>query len=222
MKRIYFVVEGQTEREFVREILSPYFYTHGLSDVRAILIETSPGHKGGFVNYEHLKKLVVRLLKEETNILVTTFTDYFRMPTNMPNYANCMQQAQVDNKIDCLNREMEIDIIAAVTHGNYFVPYIQKYEFESLLFSGNEGFEYCYENDVATKTAALVAQYPNPEEMNIGSNTAPSKRLLAILNDYDKVIDGNSIALELGLEKILEKCPRFRNWIENLILKATH
>jgi hypothetical protein len=34
---------------------------------------------------------------------------------------------------------------------------------------------------------------------------------------YFKVLEGNTIALEVGLTKMLEKCPRFNNWIENLI-----
>lgn len=54
-------------------------------------------------------------------------------------------------------------------------------------------------------------------ENNTCPTGAPSKRLLAIKENYDKVIEGNLIALEIGIEKILEKCPRFKAWIEKLI-----
>jgi hypothetical protein len=47
--------------------------------------------------------------------------------------------------------------------------------------------------------------------------TAPSKRIEAIIEDYNKILYGNILALEIGIETILEKCPRFRNWVENLI-----
>ena len=35
--------------------------------------------------------------------------------------------------------------------------------------------------------------------------------------DYEKVIEGNLIALEVGMNEILIKCPRFKAWIEKLI-----
>ena len=50
---------------------------------------------------------------------------------------------------------------------------------------------------------------------------APSKRLLRIVPEYDKVMFGNIIALEIGITTILEKCPRFRAWTETLIRKCT-
>ncbi len=219
MRRVYFVVEGPTEGEFVREILAPYFQDHGIYDVRAILIETSKGHKGGFVNYAHLKKLVVRLLKEESDVIVTTLMDYFRIPNNLPGYADCMKFVSVSGKIDCLQLKLKENISEAV-EWPFFIPYIQQHEFEALLFSSNSGFEYCYEEEVFEKTAQIVVQYLNPEEINDSPTTAPSKRLLGIIPDYQKVVDGNTIALEIGIEPILEKCPRFRQWIETLIPEA--
>lgn len=219
MRRIYFVVEGQTEAEFVREIIAPYFREHDIYDVRAILIETSKGHKGGLVNYTHMKKLLLRLLKEETNILVTTLVDYFRIPNNLPGYEDCMKIVTVSEKIECLQQRLKDDIGIAFELP-FFIPYIQQYEFEALLFSSNSGFEYCYEKDVAKKTAQIMVHYPNPEEINDSPATAPSKRILNIIPDYQKVVDGNTIALEIGIEPIMEKCPRFRQWIESLIVEA--
>jgi len=66
----------------------------------------------------------------------------------------------------------------------------------------------------------VIEQFPNPEEINSHPKTAPSKRLLEIIPDYQKVIDGNTIAMEIGIETLLQKCPRFRAWIESLISKA--
>jgi len=219
MKRVYFVVEGQTEAEFVREVIAPYFQENGIYDVRAILIETSKGHKGGFVNYSHMKKLVVRLLKEEPGVLVTTLVDYFRIPNDLPGYAECMRLVSVSEKIDCLQQGLKSNISEAV-EWPFFIPYVQQYEFEALLFSSNKGFECCFEKNVSEKTAQILIQYPNPEEINDSPVTAPSKRLLSIIPDYQKVVDGNTIALEIGIEPILERCPRFRQWIETLITEA--
>ena len=34
MKRLYIVVEGQTEEEFVRTMLRPYLFSYGIYDVK--------------------------------------------------------------------------------------------------------------------------------------------------------------------------------------------
>jgi len=43
---------------------------------------------------------------------------------------------------------------------------------------------------------------------------------LAIKSDYNKVLEGNLIALEVGIKTILEKCPRFAEWINDIIEKS--
>ena len=57
----------------------------------------------------------------------------------------------------------------------------------------------------------------NPENINSSSEGAPSKRLLRIKPDYNKALEGNLIALEIGINAILEKCPRFAEWINNIV-----
>ena len=85
-KRVFIIVEGQTEEAFVREMLQSWFAGQGIHDIRAVKIQTSPGHKGGFVNYDHLKNDIVRLLRGEGDVVVTTLVDYFRIPSSVPQY----------------------------------------------------------------------------------------------------------------------------------------
>ena len=209
--RLIIVVEGKTEEEFVNELLRPYFYSFGLYNITAIKIQTSKGFKGGFVNYQHLKRDILRLL-HEPNTLVTTFVDYFRIPTNLPNYDNCIKLSQVGDRIVCLEASMKSDI----GYQDRFIPYIQQHEFESLLFTKSESFSTYYDSKIVSAIEKIVAQYDNPEDINDNPNTAPSKRLLSIITNYKKVTDGNLIALETGIEQILIKCPRFRIWVEKL------
>lgn len=58
----------------------------------------------------------------------------------------------------------------------------------------------------------------------VTSKGAPSKRLERIFEEcgerYHKPEDGNMIALVIGMETILQKCPHFKNWIDTLIVKA--
>jgi hypothetical protein len=216
MKRLRIVTEGGTEETFVNEILRPHLFEKQIFDVAGLRNQTSQGHKGGFVNYQHLKNDVTRIVRE-SGVVVSTFVDFFRIPTSMPDYELMTQAVKADQKIEILENGLTKDI----NHSN-FIPYIQKFEFEALLFSNNQGFSRMYnEPSIAHATQAIIDQYDNPEEINSHRNTAPSKRIQRILEaqgmTYNKVVEGNLIAEEIGIHTILEKCPRFRSWVEKLI-----
>ena len=77
MKRLYIIVEGQTEQEFVNSVIAPYMQQHGVYTVTPLLIRTSKTGRGGFVNYEHLKndakdgkrkQLTLNKLKKWSNV----------------------------------------------------------------------------------------------------------------------------------------------------------
>lgn len=77
MKRLYIIVEGQTEQEFVKTLIAPYLQKHEIFEVTPILIRTSKTGRGGFVNYQHLKKDAERLLKsEKKDFIVSMFVDF--------------------------------------------------------------------------------------------------------------------------------------------------
>jgi hypothetical protein len=119
MKRLIIIVEGQTEEEFVKEILVPYFATYQIYAVTPIKIATSNISKGGFVNYAHLKNDAGKYLRENDTI-VTMFVDFFRIPSSLPNYNYCLAtNNSIDIKIDCLEKSIATDI----NHPN-FIPYI--------------------------------------------------------------------------------------------------
>lgn len=214
MRRLYIVVEGQTEQSFVNEVLAPYLYSKGVISVVPIIIQTSRIGRGGFVNYIHLKNKIRGLLsnRNASDIIVTTFVDFFRMPTSMPNYVACMQGPFDSARVECLEKAMEADI-----NDRRFVPYIQLHEFEALLFSNNLGFEYLWGSEVCVKTMEIISNFSNPEDINSSPETAPSKRLLAIKPDYDKVVEGTLIAIHVGINEIISKCPRFASWLNSII-----
>ena len=205
MKRVYIVVEGQTEQEFVNSVISPYLQEFGILSVTPVLVRTSRTGRGGMVSYSHLAN----------TIIVTTFIDFFRLPHDMPHYEDSMKKA---DKIEQI-RSLEAAINEAIDDRRFF-SYIQLHEFEALLFSCNKGFEYYFSEELAAKTASIISSYDNPEDINTSPEGAPSKRLLAIKSDYNKVLEGNLIALEIGIKSILEKCPRFAEWIKTIIEKS--
>ena len=206
MKRLYIVVEGQTEQEFVNTLLRPWLNGYGLLSVYPILIKTSKHGRGGHVNAGHLMNTVKGLLREtkDRDLVVTTFVDFFRIPNNMPGYESAMQLSNSLAQVEALEKAL-----ANAINDWRFVPYIQRHEFEALVFSSNAGFEkYCSE-DQSSRTATIVDSYQNPEDINSSPESAPSKRLIALIPNYDKVVLGNVLALEIGIETILSRCPRF-------------
>ena len=83
-----------------------------------------------------------------------------------------------------------------------------------------EDFLKYFDNEPARQLQSIVDSYDNPEDINSSPEGAPSKRLLKIVPEYDKVIFGNIVAMEIGITSILEKCPRFRAWVESLIQRC--
>lgn len=212
MKRLYIIVEGQTEQEFVKEQIAPYLRQQGIYEVTPILIHTSRSGRGGFVNYQHLKNDAKRLLSSpKNNFVVSMFVDFFRCP-EVP------LKERWSGKTNHLDQIIEMqECIYEDINDTRFIPYIQLHEFEALLFASNDGFTAFLSEKQAKKTQQIITSYDNPENINTTPEGAPSKRLLAIKDDYDKVIEGNLIALEIGFLKIMEKCPHFRAWIKKLI-----
>jgi len=216
MKRIYIVVEGQTEQEFVRSVLTPYFVNKGICSITPILIRTSKIGRGGHVNAEHLLNTVHGLLSSMgTDVVVSTFVDYFRVPANMPEYDSCMLLSNDYLRVDALQSALD-----RVIGDRRFLPYIQLHEFEALLFASNRGFEEYFTEEQAIMTAEIISHFDNPEDINSSPETAPSKRILALEKKYDKVLQGNLIAMSVGIEEMLSRCPRFAEWVARLIQLA--
>ena len=213
MKRVYIVVEGQTEQEFVRNVLSPFFLKSGVISVTPILIRTSKTGRGGHVSAQHLMRTINGLLSSmKDDIVVSTFIDFFRIPKSMPEYEVCMSLGNDYLRVDALEKALR-----KVIDDVRFLPYIQLHEFEALLFSNNKGFEEYMSTKQAGETAAIISEFANPEDINSSPETAPSKRILSIDRGYDKVLQGTLIALDVGIDDMLAKCPRFSTWVSHLL-----
>jgi Domain of unknown function (DUF4276) len=159
-----------------------------------------------------LKTDIEKTLKDKS-VYVTTFIDFYGLGSGFGNDSEKEQLRTNNEKNTYLERFMEKQI-----KDTRFIPYIQLHEFEGLLFASIQGFETYFSEDSA-KIAAIeeiIKDYPNPEDINDSSLTAPSKRLLSIKPEYNKVLEGNLIVMENGITILLDKCPRFSAWITNL------
>ena len=221
MKHLYIIVEGPTELQFVNKILIPYFNNHGiLSHIQGIPIDISGGGHG-FNNIEHFKNSIKPVLNYKNEPIITTLIDYFRLnsESKLPGFIECSLKSSTNNKIQCLENKL-YDIVQKIKPYKYFIPYIQKHEMETLMFANPEvGFS--LENEKIRKAVIEICkQFSNIEDIN-GFNS-PSKRLEAIYRSnnqtYEKIIDGIDLIAPLtGIDMMLEKSPRFKNWVNNII-----
>lgn len=212
MKRgIYFIAEGATEVQFIESSLRHYFIAKDIYDIRAF-------NMGGSNSYNRYYNDVTTFLKRENDIIVTTMIDFFRLPDDFPGYKHAKEKIN-GNQLQI--EYIESEVSQRINHRR-FVPYLQLHEFEGLLFTDMKGFNQVPDcnAEVLAALKVIVDGYPNPELINDGPETAPSKRLKRIIPGYDKPLYGVYIALENGLDSIINKCPRFKNWLEVLEAKV--
>ncbi|AYL97829.1 DUF4276 family protein [Mucilaginibacter celer] len=212
MKRIIIICEGQTEQEFCRQVLQPHF--------NAIHIDypTIKKSGGGIVSWSALKKQIENHLIEEKSVIVTTFIDYYGIQDRFafPEWAASKKEMDKGKRMNLLETAMHLAIAPSLNHR--FIPYIQLHEFEALLFNDIKIFEDNLREDDFKKTELeqIIQQYPNPELINDTPENTPSRRLIRLIDGYDKIIYGAGLAESIGLEKIRAKSPRFNNWITTL------
>lgn len=225
-KRLVILVEGDSEVKLMNRLIIPKLYEYIINEgittpwsfeVCKIITNRQLNKKGGNINYEYLKNNIRNFASQGASI-ITTFFDFFRLPTSFPGYTTD------GNAIDEVESAMQEDVKTSILCLQTFIPYIQKYEFEALLFSGMEGFEYLIDDEESlAQIKSINNKYPNPEDINGGAETSPSKRLMKIF-DYHKVGDSEDIIELLGFDRIYNKCPRFAQWYDSLTsaLKEQH
>lgn len=94
-----------------------------------------------------------------------------------------------------------------------FIPYIQMYEFEALLFSDPELME---DKLKAKGFVAIRESFDSPEHINNSPQTAPSKRILKLHPTYNKVLNGSILAQNITLDIIRKECLLFDAWLSKI------
>ena len=208
MTRVHVFCEGQTEDVFVREVLGPHFQRLNIW-LNPIIIRTGPQGKGGAASYGKIKWQVENKCKEDPAAWVTTMLDFYGLPSDFPAMAS---------KGDSLTRARTVKSAFQADIGQpNFISNIIVHEFESLLFSAPTAFaEWFDEEHIVNRLTSVRNNFTTPEHIDDGRTTAPSKRILAVCNTYDKVAHGSLIALDIGLDTIRRECPLFDAWVKQL------
>ncbi len=204
MIRVCIICEGPTEQRFVEDCLYPY-----LAD-RSIYIYTD--NMAGNISTARIAHFVRNNFPAYD--FVTTLVDFYGFKNN--HYPN---RESLENAIT----QAVKSLFNNVDPGIKFLPYVQMYEFEGLLFSEVQQFELvqdAWNDECLQQLKAIRVSFDNPEQINNSRETAPSKRLEKIFSyHYNKIEHGSLIAESIGLERIRDECPNFGvwlNWLESL------
>ena len=225
MSRLLIHVEGQTEEDFVNEVVAPHLYGCGYTKVSARLVGNARqrDRRGGIRAWSAVRKDILRHLKEDMGCLSTTLVDFYALPKTgeraWPGRAEAAQTAFAA-KAASVEGALLADICKEMGDGfeqSRFIPYVMMYEFEGLLFSDTTRFALGIGRpDLSLKFQAIRDQFATPEEINDSPVTAPSRRIIDLVPGYEKPLMGTLAVLEIGLDAIRQECPFFRAWIERL------
>ena len=220
MKRIVVVCEGETEEEFVRDVLAPGFYGLGLY-LEPQMVETSPGHRGGALNYDRVKPHLRNTLRQKSAPVVTTLFDLYKLDKRFPGFEQSRALPDLCQRLDVLRRELHADVVAAAgCQPGRFIPYIQPYEFEALLFSDVPALTRVEPGWQAASDAlaAALAAAESPEHINDRPETKPAAHLERELKNpsYRKRRHGPIAAQKIGLGKIEAECAFFAAWLAQI------
>ena len=197
MIRLGVVGEGQTEREFVDQVLAGH--------LRDWKVEPATTVMRGNVSVQRLARAMADLYPSFD--VVTSLVDFYGFRDK-----GTATVAELENSVLQQMRSH----IRRVWDERKVIPYVQKHEFEALLFADTKAFvEIRVPPERVEQLAAIRSRF-EPEDIDDNPDTAPSKRIAAIVPGYDKVVDGVVVASKVGVQTMRDACPGFHAWLTRL------
>lgn len=217
MVQVRVIVEGQTEEQFVKNVVRDDLATRG--------VWLEPVNLKGIPKYQTLGQ---RILREHVRgggpFVITTMLDLYRLPADWPGkdrVAGLRPEEKARHIQQCLLQ----DIAGDDAHlRQRFIPFIQLHEFEAVLFADIAAICSVMDCSAADRRALeeILFEFDGkPERINDRPDLSPSCRLRRLFGSrYRKELHGNQISSRMGLETILSQCDHFRGWHERLIALA--
>lgn len=217
--KVIVFAEGQTEEKFIKQVVAPAL-RHLQVYVKPQTLNTSQTAKGGAVTFDRLKFYARNTLKQHGDAVLSTFLDLYALDTSFPAFEEAKIKSDVYARVGCLENALRDAIVAHVgCRTERFLPHIQPYEYEGLLFSDVKALSAVEPNwaDRLSQLAGVRASVETPEHINDGYETKPSKRLEGLLSPkYQKTLHGPRAAEHITLEVIERECAHFKTWMDAL------
>lgn len=222
MPRLLVHVEGRTEEEFVWDLLREHLGGHGYSSVSARLLGNARqrDRRGGIRKWEGIRGQIARHLSEDRGSIAALMVDYYALPEDWPSLKDSRAIPAVERKAEHIESALVASLAQVMGerfHARRFVPLVMMHEFEALLFSEPEKLAASlYSPGLASAFALIRSGFNSPEEINDHYETAPSKRILELMPEYDKAFSGPLAAVEIGLPTMRRECRHFGDWLSRL------
>ena len=204
MTRLYAIAEGQSEAAFITQILKPH-----LEDRRAGLVEVFAPRLSGHHTFARLSWEVRNCLgKPDADTVVTTMIDLYRIARDFPGLTEPLNDAPAQKRVLHLEGRFNEEI-----GDRRFRPYIQVHEFEALLLTNLTVLADQYptfRKELKELAERLNKQFGTPEEVD--RDMPPSRRILQVVPEYDKILDGVAALTKIGLPALRARCPHFAEW----------
>jgi len=224
MKYLQIIVEGSTEETFVNDVMVKHFAPLNIFlSARKIRtgwdrINNKPA-KGGLLKYIKFRNDVLRWIESDrgrANTFYTSFIDLYAFPKD----DQSPYTEQIQNIVDPYQRitSLEKAITLDINHPAFF-PYVQLHEFEAFLLVDPDRLILMYpEGQTGINRLKRDIGNSNPEEINESPQSAPSKRIIRFLPNYEgqKAQVGPLVAEDIGLTLLRTNCPHFNDWITKL------
>ena len=198
MIRLGIVAEGQTEVEFVRRVLAKSLRHAGVEPMAIPL--------RGNVSVQRL-----------SNNMQCAFWSFDAVTSLVDFYGFRGKGEATVAALEGRIRQQVYSRIHRDWDARRVLPYVQKHEFEALLFADVAAFSAINApSDAIDKLHTVQSKFATPEDIDDDPATVPSKRIAAIVPHYHKVRDGADVAAAVGLPAMRAACPGFNAWLARL------
>ena len=206
MIRLAVSVEGRTETEFVKRILGNHLRGKGI-DPTPVALGRGRGAGGGNVGVERLTLEMSRLHWHFD--AVTSLVDYYGFRDKGERTVDELEEHLIEQIQQRISRHWDPTKI---------IPYVQRHEFEGLLFSDVSAFAILADAppNLVEALRQIRSQFQTPEDINDNRDTAPSKRILRLMPRYSKIVAASRLVEEMGIDVIRAECHRFHRWVTRL------
>lgn len=216
MRKVLILVEGQTEERFVKDVLQPHLWAHGVHPEPKIVttkrVKSGPDFKGGITSFAKVEYDIRLLLGDSNAALVTTMIDYYGLPHDFPG----QRERRATNSAGRA-AELEAALERHFNAGQKFFAYLMIHEFEALLFSSPAILpQVMNSSSLQSRMQAIRNQFPTPEDIDDDPATAPAARVLTLFPGYRKRLHGPLTIGRIGLAAIRRECAHFNEWVTKL------
>lgn len=225
MREVVVIAEGQTEEQFIKQIVAPSLRPVCVF-LKPLLLKTSQTAKGGAISYDRLQFHARNTLRQHPDAVLTTFLDLYGLDTSFPAFTEAVKKkTNVYARVACLEEALHEAIVVHVgCRFERFIPHIQPYEYEGLLFSDVAALsevEPTWAKSL-TQLTRVRTSFSTPEHINDNYESKPSKRLEDLLDPkYRKTSHGPRAAERITLAVMERECLHFKAWLDKLRGLAT-